>query len=314
MAARGACLFLGGIASIEVLARLRGLDGLSVLPLDLRRAPVLGSLFVPVFAVAALALASGRIRRVATRRAAGVVVLLGAAIALENAVVVSGLGREGRVALGAWPLSVFLAALLVLASFAARRRAPIGRAGVAMALAVATLLALAYPVAQIETYGRSDYRRAADVAVVFGARTYADGRPSRALAERVRTACRLHRDGLVSRIVLSGGPGDGEVHETEAMRRLAREEGVPDADLLLDPRGLDTRETLAFVRGLGLDRRPLAVSHDFHLARIKLAAGLEGIDVLTVPVDSREPLPGRSRTLLRETAAYWYYLLRGMTV
>jgi hypothetical protein len=72
-----------------------------------------------------------------------------------------------------------------------------------------------FPLAQMLFFGNTDYRRPADAVVVFGARTYKDGRLSDALEDRVRTACELYRIGLARRLVLSGGPGDGAVHETE---------------------------------------------------------------------------------------------------
>ena len=78
---------------------------------------------------------------------------------------------------------------------------------------------LAFPLSQILFFGKTDYRRAADVAVVFGARAYADGRPSDALADRVRAACELYRSGTVTKLIFSGGPGDGAIHETEAVAR-----------------------------------------------------------------------------------------------
>src|SRR5437868_14663387 len=78
-----------------------------------------------------------------------------------------------------------------------------------------------FPLLQTVCFGKTDYRREADVAVVFGARAYADGRPSDALADRVRTACELYQRGIVKKLLLSGGPGDGLVSETEAMRRMA---------------------------------------------------------------------------------------------
>jgi len=83
-------------------------------------------------------------------------------------------------------------------------------------------------------FGKTDYRRDADVAVVLGARVYADGHLSDALADRVRTACQLYRSGLVKKLLFSGGPGEGAVHETEGMKRMALQLGVESRDILVD--------------------------------------------------------------------------------
>ena len=104
--------------------------------------------------------------------------------------------------------------------------------------------------------------------------------------DRVKTACQLYRDGLVKKLIFSGGPGDGPVHETESMRRLALRLGVNPADILTDTAGLNSQatvnNTLPLFRQLGA-HRVIAVSHFYHLPRIKLAYQRAGWDVYTVP-------------------------------
>ena len=177
----------------------------------------------------------------------------------------------------------------------------------------AAVTAGVFPLLQILALGWTDYRRPASVAVVFGARTYADGRPSQALADRVRTACELHREGWVRTLVFSGGPGDGPVHETEAMRQMALELGVPSGDIRLDREGLNTRATVRNLRcQVAKGERILAVSEFYHLPRIRLAFAQEGVEVLTVPARPGHwlrRLPFRS--MLREVAGFWSYFLRG---
>ena len=167
-----------------------------------------------------------------------------------------------------------------------------------------SILALGLPLGQIGTFGRTDYARAADVIVVFGARTYRDGRPSLALADRVRTACRLYHEGHADTILMSGGPGDGAVHETEAMRDLALSLGVPARAIRLDRLGLDTRATVENT-GPG---RILAVSHSWHLPRIKSTYRRAGRAAYTVPAEETRPLPKTPYLVMREVAAFWWYL------
>jgi vancomycin permeability regulator SanA len=163
-------------------------------------------------------------------------------------------------------------------------------------------------------FGKTDYRRKADVAVVFGARAYASGRPSDALSDRVRTGCALYLEGLVPKLLFSGGPGDGEVHETEAMRRLAESLGVKPEDIILDLEGLSTdatvRNTVPLFRSEGLPR-VLAVSHFYHLPRIKMRYRREGWEVFTVPAKERYTLRKQPYLMAREVAALWVYYLLG---
>ena len=144
------------------------------------------------------------------------------------------------------PLSFFVSAALAVILVAAwGRPLPMRKTGglyQIVALALACLVC--FSVAQMFLFGMTDYRRPADVAVVLGARVYADGRLSDALADRVRTACQLYRDGQVRHLVFSGGPGDGAIHETEAIKRMATSLGAKAEDIWLDRAGVNTQATV----------------------------------------------------------------------
>lgn len=159
----------------------------------------------------------------------------------------------------------------------------------------------------------TDYRRPADAVVVLGARVYADGRVSDALADRVRTGCALYRDGLVRKVILSGGPGDGAVHETEGMRRMAVGLGVPPEAILIDEHGLNTQATVRNTCKMLDDhnlRRILAVSHFYHLPRVKLTYQRDGREVCTVPAQETYRLTALPIYMVREIVALWVYYVR----
>src|SRR5581483_5854665 len=180
-------------------------------------------------------------------------------------------------------------------------------------LALFLVCLVSFPVAQMLCFGKTDYRRAADVAVVFGARAYQDGRPSDALADRVKTACQLYRDGLVKKLIFSGGPGDGAIHETEAMRTMAIRSGVKPEDILIDTGGLNTQATVRNTEAIFAQlhaRRILVVSHFYHLPRIKLAYQRTGWDVYTVPARESYFLRQMPYFMAREVPAMWVYYLR----
>jgi vancomycin permeability regulator SanA len=254
-------------------------------------------------------------RRLATCGATALLV----AAALANAAAFYGVWARGliRPAMPI-PLSFLVACALLFVLLAAAkpclRRRLTTREQWTSGLAFAACV-VAFPLLQALFFGKTDYRRPAEVAVVFGARAYADGRPSDALADRVRTACDLYHQGLVRRLVFSGGPGDGQIHETEAMRRLALKLGVRGEDILLDKSGLNTLATARNTRALAPPEAPwrvLAVSHFFHLARIKLAFEREGMQVCTVPAKETYLLRQTPYSVLREVPAWWVYYLRSV--
>jgi uncharacterized SAM-binding protein YcdF (DUF218 family) len=170
-----------------------------------------------------------------------------------------------------------------------------------------------FPLLQVFCFGKTDYRRKADAIVVLGARAYADGRPSDALADRVRTACELYKDGLAAKVIFSGGPGEGDVHETEAMRRFAVQLGVKNEDIFTDEQGLNTQATVKNTEPIFKTlhaRRILVVSHFYHLPRIKMSYQRDGWDVYTVPAREKYFMRETPYMVLREVAALWVYYLR----
>lgn len=178
-----------------------------------------------------------------------------------------------------------------------------------ISLAVAVVLGAGlFPLAQMYCFGLTDYRRPADVIVVFGCRVFSDGVPSMALSDRVRTGVELYHQGLAPRLLFSGGPGDGDVHETDAMRNLAITLGVPERAIDVDPDGLNTQATVQnLVSRQVPDRatRVLAVSNFYHLPRIKLCFRRAGWEVWTVPAAESRRMYYQERYLLREIAALW---------
>lgn len=251
-----------------------------------------------VLALPAGALVAGALRPRRMGHAAKLAALALAAVALANAARVAALGLETR-ALA--PASLAVAAALLLVPLPPRARRP----RLAF-VATAAAFAVALPLLQVHCYGLTSYARPADAIVVFGARCYADGRPSRSLEDRVRTACRLYREGLAPLVVMSGGPGDGPVHETEAMRDLAIGLGVPAAAIRLDAEGTSTRETVRHTPA----GRVLAVSHFYHLPRIQLAYRSAGRTAYTVPAEESRAIRQTPWLVAREAAAFWWYYLR----
>jgi vancomycin permeability regulator SanA len=152
-----------------------------------------------------------------------------------------------------------------------------------------------------------------DAAVVFGARVYEDGTPSKALEDRVIAACDLYRDGQCKAIIFSGGPGDGDTNEPQAMRLLALGLGVPDEAIVLDPHGVNTAETALNAGAICREKgwtRVIGVSHFYHTPRVKMMLRQAGLDAETKPASMRgRVLNGLMYFIARESVAWWAYRL-----
>lgn len=330
--ARGLALFLSGFTLLNVAGELRvpGFDA-NMWWIDLRavfppaaRTPHLQlgphwpscialALAAGVIAAAALRPQTGLFRARLTQLVLGLLLL----ITTHNCVRFWQLVAGGEIVTDcAFPFSglvgLMLIALIVTPWFGTHPRLWTRPAIGLAALTVAGCVVLC-PVAQMFCFGRTDYRRPADVAVVFGAKVFADGTPSLVLWDRVQTGCELYHQGLVRKLVLSGGPSSGPVDETEAMVRIATESGIPESDLIRDPQGLNTQATVAHTVELARRsgwQRILAVSHAYHLPRIKLTFHRANCEVYTVPARESRQLKFIAWYMTREVAALWAYYLQ----
>src|SRR4051812_22222943 len=198
---RGLALFLGGFSLLNIVGDWlsTGFDA-NAWWIDLRSIPhPLAKIFILLCAICLIGFAirppQSHWRRVLT---AGCLGILGIA-AMVNSVSFYLLAGHGAFNAGVpLPLSIFITAALVFIFVANILQAAPAPRFKTMAQAVGVLLGCLtiFPLGQMFCFGKTDYRRPTDVAVVLGARVYADGHPSDALADRVRTACQLYREGL----------------------------------------------------------------------------------------------------------------------
>lgn len=152
------------------------------------------------------------------------------------------------------------------------------------------------------SFGATDYARPAKAIVVFGARVYEDGSPSLALRDRVHHGINLYKAGLAPKLILSGAPD-----EVPAMRQMALQARVPESALICDDEGVNSYATLENLK----IRKVIAVSHYYHLARIKLTAARMGISCATSPCPMSRRLAREPYFVARECAAFVsYYLFR----
>lgn len=225
----------------------------------------------------------------------------------------------GRIATTAplpFPSSVLvsLVALALAAEIAGPApRRPWGSRRLATCVGTCVAVALALPIVLMFTFGPTRYVRDADCIVVFGAKVYADGSPSFALADRVDEGIRLYHRGVAPTLVMSGAPD--ATHggsEPAAMRARAIAAGVPARAIVVDEAGFNSAATVtntaAWARERGV-RRVVAVSHYYHQPRVKLLFERAGLRTYTVPATMRRRLLKEPYYIGREVLAYYAALL-----
>lgn len=317
--ARGVALFLGVFSLANTVAAWRNPSLAEDLWwIDLRFLHPLTALLIGVGA-AVLLLAFGvaprmsRNRRWATAAVCGLLAL----VALQNSLVFWRLLLQDAFSAAVpVPLSMVIALVLGLLALAAlgleaqEARSVRSQLGVAFTVVV---LAVLFPLAQVAFFGTTDYRSAADTAVVLGARAYEGGMLSQSLDDRVVTAVELYDAGLVRRLVMSGGVDDRGVDEAKEMGVRAVQLGVPAEAIYLDHEGVNSDATVRNTAKLFSAEKTgqvLVVSQFYHLPRLKMAYRAAGWDVRTVPAVTRRPILGTPFYVSREIPGFWVYWAR----
>lgn len=151
----------------------------------------------------------------------------------------------------------------------------------------------------------------AECAIVFGTAVHpvydergriVSARAGPGILRRVSTAAALYRQGMIRRVFLSGGKGEGSLRsEAQVMRDVAEQRGIPPSAITVEDRSRSTRENLEFTRPLTSGCSSLvAISDGYHLARIELLADSLGWRLQTVPAADRPSRAFILRNLLRE--------------
>ena len=117
--------------------------------------------------------------------------------------------------------------------------------------------------------------------VIVPAASMMDGNtPTAEMRDRMDAAILLYREGKVKALDCSGYPD-----EVVFMTRYAEAAGVSESDLLADPAGSDTYDTMANASKLFHVRRALICTQRYHLSRSVYLARSMGIDTIGVPAD-----------------------------
>ena len=126
----------------------------------------------------------------------------------------------------------------------------------------------------------------ADCILVLGCGVRPDGTPSLMLTDRLETGIALYRAGVAEKLLMSGDHGTEDYDEVNTMKRIAKESGVPSADIFMDHAGVE---------------KVIIVSQRYHLPRALYVAeklGLDAYGVAAVDVSYRGQSYREAREML----------------
>jgi len=125
------------------------------------------------------------------------------------------------------------------------------------------------------------------VAIVFGARVFADGRPTNSLYDRVLTGVELYRAGRVKKLLMTGDRQGDSYDEPAAMKKMATELGVAESDIVLDNDGKRTYDSCYRAREIFEIRKAILVTQDYHQPRALYLCNSLGIDSIGITANRR---------------------------
>lgn len=139
----------------------------------------------------------------------------------------------------------------------------------------------------------------ADCIVVLGAKVR-DGEPSLMLRDRLDRAIGIHFDtGIV--LLMSGDHSSEDYNEVEVMKNYAVSQGVAEENILTDPEGYSTLETITRLDNFGFDSA-IVVTQKYHVYRALYICEKRGVEAVGIPAEDISYY-GEEYRLLREIVA-----------
>lgn len=167
-------------------------------------------------------------------------------------------------------------------------------------------------------YGQTDHAEPADVIVILGSGTRADGTVSPAYARRIRHAVTLYQRGLAPYLLCTGGYANRwrVKSEAQACKEYLQQWDIPESAILMEEVSKSTEENAIEAKkvmdGYNL-KSVILVTDNFHILRSEIYFKAQG---LTVYSSAAQLTQGSLRfsteisSALREIAALGWYVVK----
>ena len=113
-------------------------------------------------------------------------------------------------------------------------------------------------------------------------------------ADRITQALQLYRMGKIKKILITGGQGLNPTNpysEAELLKRFLVMTGMPETDILIEEKSVNTRENAVFTKefleknGIATDQEFVLITSAFHMPRSKKCFDKVGLRTIPFPVD-----------------------------
>ena len=124
-----------------------------------------------------------------------------------------------------------------------------------------------------------------DCILILGAGIWGEN-PSPMLEDRLLQGIELYKNGVSTKIIMSGDHGSDNYDEVNVMKRFAIEKGVKSEDIFMDHAGFSTYDSIYRAKEVFKVKKMVVVSQKFHLYRalyISNALDVEAYGVMAEP-------------------------------
>lgn len=139
-------------------------------------------------------------------------------------------------------------------------------------------------------------------AIVLGAGIIDDETPTPMLRDRLDAGILLYKNGLVSKLLLTGDNGTSEHNEIHVMLNYTIDAGIPEEDIYCDHAGFSTYDSMYRAKEIFQVNRAVIVTQTYHEYRSLYNAEKMGIKCVGVSSD-QEKYSGQPVRELREILA-----------
>lgn len=126
-----------------------------------------------------------------------------------------------------------------------------------------------------------------DCILILGAGIWGD-KPSPMLQDRLDEGIKLYKEGIASKIIMSGDHGREEYDEVNIMKEYAIEQGVPSEDIFMDHAGFSTYESIYRAKEIFDADNIVIVTQEYHLYRALYIADKLDINAYGINSDPRQ--------------------------
>lgn len=148
-----------------------------------------------------------------------------------------------------------------------------------------------------------------DCVIALGAQVYADGTPCHQLYDRVQIASEIFLNIAGKKLLLSGDARVPEEYdEITAMKTVAYDLGVEEKDILSDPAGLNTYQSMERMKNEFGFSSSVIVTQEYHIYRsvyIARKMGIEAYGVCSDPRSYATIVYNQAREMLARVKAFY---------